>query len=66
MTDYNKTSKQTIFSLSKDAILGKQQDFTQGSLRKAVFMLAIPMILEMLMESIFALVDIIYVRHQYS
>ncbi|WBX75807.1 MATE family efflux transporter [Tenacibaculum ovolyticum] len=61
MTDYNKTSKQTIFSLFKDAILGKQQDFTQGSLRKAVFMLAIPMILEMLMESIFALVDIIYV-----
>lgn len=61
MTDYNKTSKQTIFSLFKNAILGKQQDFTQGSLRKAVFMLAIPMILEMLMESIFALVDIIYV-----
>lgn len=61
MTDYDKTSKQTIFSLFKDAILGKQQDFTQGSLRKAVFMLAIPMILEMLMESIFALVDIIYV-----
>ncbi|SEB52670.1 putative efflux protein, MATE family [Tenacibaculum sp. MAR_2009_124] len=51
----------TIFLLFKDAILGKQQDFTSGSLRKAVFMLSIPMILEMLMESIFALVDIIYV-----
>ena len=61
MTENNQTSKQTIFSLFKDAILGRQQDFTQGSIRKAVFLLAIPMILEMLMESIFAVVDIIYV-----
>ncbi|MBA6155457.1 MATE family efflux transporter [Tenacibaculum sp. S7007] len=61
MTENNQTSKQNIFSLFKDAVLGKQQDFTQGSIHKAVFMLAIPMILEMLMESIFALVDIIYV-----
>ncbi|WGH75496.1 MATE family efflux transporter [Tenacibaculum tangerinum] len=61
MTDYNQTSKQTIFSLFKDAVLGRQQDFTTGSIRKAIFLLAIPMILEMLMESIFALVDIIYV-----
>ena len=61
MTENNQTSKQNIFSLFKDAVLGRQQDFTQGSIRKAIFMLAIPMILEMLMESIFALVDIIYV-----
>ncbi|WP_431166478.1 MATE family efflux transporter [Tenacibaculum halocynthiae] len=61
MTENNQTSKQNIFSLFKDAVLGRQQDFTQGSIKKAVFMLAIPMILEMLMESIFALVDIIYV-----
>ncbi len=45
----------------KQAITGKQQDFTEGSIRKAIFMLAIPMILEMLMESTFALVDIIFV-----
>ncbi|CAM1366924.1 MATE family efflux transporter [Tenacibaculum xiamenense] len=55
------TSNNNILSLFKDAILGRQQDFTSGSLKKAVFMLSIPMILEMLMESIFALVDIIYV-----
>ena len=61
MSENNQTSKQNLFSLFKDALLGKQQDFTKGSIRKAVFMLAIPMILEMLMESIFALVDIIYV-----
>ncbi|TDQ29949.1 MATE family efflux transporter [Tenacibaculum caenipelagi] len=61
MTNNNQTSKQTIFSLFKDAVLGRQQDFTTGSIKKAIFMLSIPMILEMLMESIFALVDIIYV-----
>lgn len=43
------------------AIAGKQEDFTTGSIRKAIFMLSIPMILEMLMESTFALVDIIFV-----
>ncbi|MDB4448133.1 MATE family efflux transporter [Roseivirga sp.] len=43
------------------AIAGNQEDFTTGSMRKAIFMLAIPMILEMLMESTFALVDIIFV-----
>lgn len=43
------------------AISGKETEFTTGSIRKAIFMLSIPMILEMLMESIFALVDIAYV-----
>ncbi|WP_340065953.1 MATE family efflux transporter [Ascidiimonas aurantiaca] len=43
------------------AIRGKQEDFTTGSIRKAVFMLSVPMILEMLMESIFALIDIAFV-----
>ncbi|CAL2101547.1 MATE family efflux transporter [Tenacibaculum sp. 190130A14a] len=61
MTENNQTTKQNIFSLFKDAVFGKQQDFTTGSINKAIFMLAIPMILEMMMESIFALVDIIFV-----
>ncbi|SDS16545.1 putative efflux protein, MATE family [Formosa sp. Hel1_31_208] len=43
------------------AISGREQEFTSGSIRRAVFMLSIPMILEMLMESIFAVVDIFYV-----
>lgn len=55
------TTISKIFSYFWAAVKGKEQNFTSGSIRKAVFMLAIPMILEMLMESIFALVDIIFV-----
>ncbi len=61
MSEDNQLASKSIFQYFKDAVTGKEQDFTTGSIRKAVFMLSIPMILEMLMESIFALVDIIYV-----
>ncbi len=50
-----------FFSLLKQAVAGSEQDYTTGSIRKAVFLLAIPMIMEMIMESIFALVDIFFV-----
>lgn len=49
------------FQLIKDAILGKEQDFTKLSLKTAIVILAIPMILEMMMESLFAVVDIFFV-----
>lgn len=47
--------------LFRDAIGGKEQDFTTGSIDKAIFLLAIPMILEMAMESLFAVVDAYFV-----
>src|SRR5687768_4629192 len=52
-----------IFSLLKQAIRGEKQDYTTESIRKAFFMLSIPMMLEMIMESIFALVDTYFVVH---
>ncbi|AEW02459.1 MATE family efflux transporter [Niastella koreensis] len=53
----------SFFSLFKLALSGQQQDYTQGSIRRAVFLLAVPMILEMCMESVFAVVDIYFVGH---
>jgi putative MATE family efflux protein len=57
----NKISLKQFFKYFKIAVSGKEQNFTSGSIRRAVFMLSVPMILEMLMESIFAIVDIFYV-----
>lgn len=48
-------------SLFFQAVKGAPQDYTAGSLRKAIFLLAIPMIIEMGMESVFALVDLFFV-----
>jgi putative MATE family efflux protein len=53
----------TIFSFVKSALRGDQQDYTKGSIRTAVFMLAIPMIMEMMLESVFAVVDLYFVGH---
>lgn len=53
--------QQRIGRMLLDAIQGKEFDYTQGSIRQAVVLLAVPMVLEMLMESIFAVVDIYFV-----
>lgn len=45
----------------REALHGSEQDFTTGSLNRAVFLLAIPMMLEMAGESLFAVVDAFFV-----
>jgi putative MATE family efflux protein len=45
----------------KDALAGSDRDFTKAPLNRAIFLLAAPMALEMVMESLFALVDIYFV-----
>jgi len=54
-------SKQSVWKELSDAIRGTEADYTQISLKKAIFLLAVPMILELVMESTFAVVDIYFV-----
>ncbi|HMM79802.1 MAG TPA: MATE family efflux transporter [Pyrinomonadaceae bacterium] len=56
-------SKGSIFSTLKEAIAGSDRDFTTAPLGTAIFLLAVPMIVEMFAESLFAIVDIFFVAH---
>ncbi len=51
----------SFFSDVAEAIAGTDQDFTEGSLRRAILLLSIPAVLEMIMESVFAVADIYFV-----
>lgn len=59
MTQNNKSS--SVFSLFWQALKGEEQNYTEGSINRAIFLLSIPMILEMAMESLLAVVDIFFI-----
>jgi len=63
MVDKNmkQSSRNSLWQELKNAIRGSDADYTQINLGKAVFLLAVPMILELIMESTFAVVDIYFV-----
>jgi putative MATE family efflux protein len=50
-----------FWSSVREALRGSRQDFTEVPIRRAILLLAVPMILEMGMESLFVLVDIFWV-----
>ncbi len=54
-------SQYTVWSVIRDAVRGTHHDYTAGSIGRAIVLLAIPMVLEMGMESIFAVVDVFWV-----
>jgi putative MATE family efflux protein len=60
-TEQSTLTLSTIWKAVKQSLNGQEQDYTQGSIRKAVFLLAIPMILELSLESVFAVVDMFFV-----
>ncbi len=51
----------TFWASVWEALRGSHQDYTAGSLNRAILLLAIPMVLEMALESLFAVVDVFWV-----
>src|SRR5256714_10788722 len=56
-----RASPPPIWGSIREALRGTHQDFTTGSLNRAILLLAIPMVLEMVLESLFAVVDVFWV-----
>lgn len=50
-----------VFSTLREALRGSHGDFTEGPIGRAVILLAVPMVLEMALESVFAVVDVFWV-----
>ena len=55
--------EQSLWSAVKESIRGSHRSYTTGPIGRSILLLAIPMVLEMLMESVFAVVDIFWVSH---
>jgi putative MATE family efflux protein len=55
------TKSDAIFSTLREAVRGSHGDFTEGPIGRAVILLAVPMVLEMALESVFAVVDVFWV-----
>src|SRR3981081_4812615 len=52
-----------FWSSLRAAVVGSRQDFTAGSIERAIVLLSVPMVLEMCMESLFGVVDVFWVAH---
>jgi len=53
--------QRSLWSSLVEAVRGSHQDYTSGSLNRAILLLAVPMVLEMVLESLFAVVDVAWV-----
>jgi putative MATE family efflux protein len=54
-------AQRSLWSSLVEAVRGSHQDYTTGSLNRAILLLAVPMVLEMVLESLFAVVDVFWV-----
>jgi len=53
--------QRSLWSSLVEAVRGSHQDYTAGGLNRAILLLAVPMVLEMVLESLFAVVDVLWV-----
>src|SRR5271170_5755735 len=61
MQTTTKSGDPSLWRSIKEALRGSHQDYTVGSLNRSILLLAIPMVLEMVLESLFAVVDVFWV-----
>ncbi len=64
LEERDKSREQSLWGAVREALAGAHgRDFTEGPIGRAIFILAVPMVLEMMMESIFVVVDVFVVAH---
>jgi putative MATE family efflux protein len=61
VTSITREHSPSIWETVKEAIRGSHQDYTEAPIGRAVVLLAVPMVLEMLMESVFVVADVFFV-----
>src|SRR6266478_6788073 len=61
--DASSAHAESFWSAIREALRGSHKDYTVGPIGRSIILLAIPMVLEMCMESIFAVVDIKWVSY---
>ena len=61
--EFGATEAQSFWSSVRESLHGSHRDYTQGPIGRAILLLAVPMVLEMVMESVFAVCDVFFVSH---
>jgi putative MATE family efflux protein len=61
VTSLSREQSPSVWATLKEAVRGSHQDFTEAPIGRAVVLLAVPMVLEMLMESVFVVADVFFV-----